>query len=155
MKTSNFRIVPLASAVADAARRTATSGAADHAVITADSPKAYPCRHCLRWAQAGERVILFPYASVPAGHPYSETGPIFVHAEPCERYGATDEYPADFREGRVFRAYDANHDMIDAEVVNGSEPEAVIEKLLKNPETAFVHARSVTGGCYTFGIERI
>jgi len=45
--------------------------------------------------------------------------------------------------------------MIDAEVANGSEPEAVIEKLLQNLETAFVHARSVTRGCYTFGVERI
>ncbi len=45
--------------------------------------------------------------------------------------------------------------MIDVEVVNGSEPEAVVEKLLQNPETAFVHARSVTHGCYTFRVERI
>jgi hypothetical protein len=155
MKTSNFRIVPLATQVAEAARRAAASGAPDHAVIIADSPSAFPCRHCLQWANPGERVILFPYASVPPGHPYSESGPIFVHAEPCERYAATEEYPADFRKGRVFRAYNEDYDMIDAEVANGAEPEAVIEKLLKNPETALLHARSVTRGCYTFGIERV
>src|ERR1700704_6821503 len=112
MKTSNFRIVPLATEIAGAARDAVTSGASDHAVMTADSPRAYPCRHCLRWAQPGERVILFPYASIPAGHPYSEAGPIFVHAEPCERYGGTDEFPGDFREGRVMRAYNSNYDMI-------------------------------------------
>ena len=112
----------------------AESGAADHAVIKVDSATGYPCRHCLRWAKPGERVILFPYASIPAGHPYSETGPIFVHAEPCERYGATRAYPADFRNGRAFRAYDANYNMIDAEVANANEPEAVIEKLLQNSE---------------------
>ena len=100
-------------------------------------------------------MILFPYASIPAGHPYSESGPIFVHAEPCERYGATDEFPADFRKGRVMRAYNVNYDMIDAEVVNGSAPEAIIEKLLQKPETAFVDARSVTHGCYTFRIQRL
>jgi hypothetical protein len=155
MKTLNFRIVPLATEVAETARIAAASGAPEHAVITADAPSGFPCRHCLRWAQPGERMILFPYASVPPGHPYSESGPIFVHADRCERYSAIREYPADFRCGRVFRAYNANHDMIDAEVANGSEPEAVVEKLLKNPETAFVHARSVTRGCYTFGIERI
>ena len=99
-------------------------------------------------------MILFPYASVPAGHPYSETGPIFVHAEPCERYSATREYPGELRRGRVFRAYNASYSMIDAEVANGSEPEAIVEKLLQNPETAFVDARSVTHGCYTFRIER-
>ena len=155
MKTLNFQIVPLATEVAEAARRAAAAGASDHGVVIADSPNGFPCRHCLRWARPGERVILFPYAAIPPGHPYSESGPIFVHAEPCERYNATRKYPADFRNGRAFRAYNANYDMIDAEVANGSEPEAVIEKLLQNPETAFVHARSVTRGCYTFGVERI
>ncbi len=155
MKTSNFQITPLATEVAEAARRAAATGAPDHSVITADSPAGFPCRHCLRWARPGERVILFPYAAIPPGHSYSESGPIFVHAEPCERYATTHEFPVEFGKGRVFRAYNANHDMIDAELANGSEPEAVVEKLLQNPETAFVDARSVTRGCYTFRIERI
>lgn len=155
MKTSNFRIVPLATEVAEEARRIAVRGAPDHVVITADSPNAYPCRHCLRWAQPGERVILFPYTAIPSGHPYAESGPIFVHAEACERYAATSEYPPDFRSGRVFRAYNSSYDMIDAKPVNGDESEAVIEKLLENPETAFVDARSADRGCYTFRMERI
>jgi len=149
-----FRIAPLPTEVAKEARRVAESGADDHAVITVDSVTGYPCRHCLRWAQPGQRVILFPYASIPPGRPYSETGPIFVHAEPCERYSATGEYPADFRTSRVFRAYDANYNMIDAEVANGNNPEAVIEKLLQNPKTEFVDARSLTRGCFTFRILR-
>jgi Protein of unknown function (DUF1203) len=155
MKILNFRVIPLKTEIAEGARRAAAKGASDHAVITADSPHGYPCRHCLRWAQPGERVILFPFASVPPGHPYSETGPIFVHEEPCVRYSATEEYPADFRNGRVFRAYNSAFDMIAAEVVNGNEPEAVVEKLLQNPETTFVDARSVTRGCYTFRLERL
>ena len=32
--------------------------------------------------------------------------------------------------------------------------EEVIETLFQNPDTAFVHARSATRGCYTFAIER-
>jgi len=154
MKTSTFRIVPLRSEVAEGARRAAEAGAADHAVVLADSPSGYPCRHCLHFAKPGERLILFPYAAIPAGHPYSESGPIFVHAEQCERYRATHEYPEDFRRGRAFRAYNTGYDMIDAEVANVNEPEAIVEKLLQNPETAFVDARSVTRGCYTFRIQR-
>ncbi|PYK43103.1 MAG: hypothetical protein DME46_08440 [Verrucomicrobia bacterium] len=153
MKTSNFRIVALSTEVAQAARRAAANGAPDHAIIVADSRDGFPCRHCLRFAQSGERVILFPYKAIPDGHPYSESGPIFVHAEPCERYGETRKFPTDFRRGRVLRAYNSNYDMIDAEVVNGNEPEAVIEKFLQKPETAFVDARSVTRGCYTFRIQ--
>ena len=149
-----FRIVPLCSEVVEQARRAAESGAKDHVVITADSARAFPCRHCLSWAEPRERVVLFSYAAIPAGHPYSEIGPIFVHAEKCERYSATNEYPADFRDGRAFRAYDANYNMIDAELANGNDPEAIIDKLLRNSYTTFVDARSATHGCYTFRIQR-
>ncbi len=155
MKSSNFRIVPLPTEIAEAARRALNEGAADHALVTADSPDSAPCRHCLRWAQPGERVVLFPYSAIAAGRPYSETGPIFVHFDKCERYSATDQYPAAFRNGRVFRAYDSNYKIIDAQVVTVSAPEDVIESFFQNPETAFVDARSVTRGCFTFRIVRV
>jgi hypothetical protein len=44
--------------------------------------------------------------------------------------------------------------MIDAEIVDGGEPESIIEKLFQNPDTAFVDARSITRGCFTFRIGR-
>jgi hypothetical protein len=154
MKASTFSILPLPTEIAEAARRVVNAGALDHALITVDSPESSPCRHCLRWAQPGERVILFPYAAIPSGHPYSETGPIFVHADECQRYTATNEYPADFRNGRVFRAYDSKYNIIEAEIVNGSEAEVVIETLFQNPDTAFVDVRSVTRGCFTFRVQR-
>ena len=154
MKTSSFRIVPLPTEIADAARRAVDAGAADHALVTVDEPGSAPCRHCLRWAQPGERVILFPYAAIPSGHPYSEIGPIFVHANECQRYSATNEYPVDFRNGRVFRAYDSKYNIIDAQIVNGDEPEVAFESLFKNPDTAFVDVRSITRGCFTFRVQR-
>src|SRR4051794_31656626 len=137
MKTLRFQIIPLPTEIADAARRVVKAGATDHELITVESPESSPCRHCLRWAQPHEGVVLFPSAAIPSGHPYSETGPIFVHANECQRYSATNEYPADFRNGRVFRAYDSNYNIIDAQVVNGSEPEIAIENLFQNPDTEF------------------
>lgn len=100
-------------------------------------------------------MILFPFAAIAPGRPYSESGPIFVHADACERYSAVDEFPVAFRNGRVVRAYNSQHDIIAAEVANGEGPEAVIERFLENPETAFMHVRSVTRGCYTMKVERI
>jgi hypothetical protein len=155
MTTSSFRIVPLRTEIADAARTAAKAGAADHRVVTADAPHSYPCRHCLRWAQPGERMILFPFAAIAPGRPFSESGPIFVHVDPCERYKATEHFPDEFRDGRLIRAYNSHHDMIAAEVPNGAGPEAVIERFLQNPETAFVHVRSASRGCYTMEIERL
>lgn len=153
-RMKKFRIVPLVTEVAEAARRVAASGAADHAIMTADSPNAYPCRHCLRWARLGEHVILFPYMSIPSDYPYSEVGPIFVHANHCQRYRTDEEYPSDFRNGRAFRAYDARFEMIDAVIANDADPEALIAKLFENPQTAFLQARSANRGCYTFEVQR-
>ena len=153
MTKSNFQIVALPTAVADAARRAADEGKSDHRIVVVDSPNSAPCRHCLQWATPGERVILFSYDAISPGRPYSERGPIFVHADDCPRY-EHPEYPAQFRNGRVFRAYNSTDDLIDAILPNGEPPEAAIEKLFENPDTAFVHARSATHGCYTFRIER-
>jgi hypothetical protein len=153
--STTFRVLPLPTEVADAARSAAAAGAPDHAIVTANSPNGYPCRHCLRWDRPGEHMILFPYSSIPSGRPYSESGPIFVHSEPCERYAATEQYPADFRSSRVLRAYNSRDDMIDATVISDNEPEPMIEQLLQNPETSFLQVRSLTHGCYTMRIERV
>ena len=72
MKTSNFRIVPLRTEIAEGARRAAGKGAPDHRVVTADSPRGYPCRHCLRWAKPGDRIpVSLPE---PFVHLFDETG---------------------------------------------------------------------------------
>ena len=154
MNTSAFRIVPLPSEIADAAREAHRRGSRDHTLVEVDSPHTYPCRQCLRWAQPGEQVILFTYASIPPGRAYAETGPIFVHEHQCEPYNAASIYPPDFRKGRVLRAYDSEDNMIDAAVVEGEEPETLIAKFFANPKAAFLQIRSVTRGCFTFKIER-
>lgn len=154
MKDSSFVIVPLATEIAEKARRAAAAGARDHVISVVDSAMTAPCRHCLRWAQPDERVVLFPYSAIPPGHAYSEIGPIFVHADGCQRYSATDKYPVEFQEGRSIRAYDSDYNMIDAEVADGSGPEPIIEKFLEKPETEFVHVRSASRGCYTMEVRR-
>ena len=148
-----FRIVPLPTEVANRARRMAASGRTDHQILVVDSPQAYPCRHCLRWAAPGEKLILFPYQSIPADRPYGESGPIFVHQAACDQYSATDAYPPDFREGRAIRGYNSMHDMIAAAVAD-QDPEAVMVRMLANPAVAFLQVRSVTRGCFTMKVER-
>ncbi|PYL22184.1 MAG: hypothetical protein DMF37_12595 [Verrucomicrobia bacterium] len=79
---------------------------------------------------------------------------MFVHTDQCNRYSATDAYPGDFRSGRVFRPYDERSNILDAQIVDGREPELVIQELFENPETVFVDVRSVTHGCFTFRVQR-
>lgn len=52
-----------------------------------------PCRHCLRHVAAGEPYLVLAYRPFPGLQPYAETGPIFLHAEGCERAETGAELP--------------------------------------------------------------
>jgi hypothetical protein len=154
MKTSTFRIIPLPTEVADAARRAAAAGAADHAVITADSSTGYPCRHCLRWAQPGERVVLFDhgfrFASIDNfSIDHIERGIISAHYSPVAKVRRVF-----MRRGVTFAPLDMNEDRAGLGIRMTGRNRSVRKKLFQNPETAFVDARSVTRGCFTFRMQR-
>ena len=51
-----------------------------------------PCRHCLKTSRQA-RTISCWLSAVPRVQPYAETGPIFLHAEECERAEETETLP--------------------------------------------------------------
>ena len=57
------------------------------------SPGGMPCRHCLAQINEGEGMLILAYRPFPSLQPYAETGPVFLHAEACERYPQTDAVP--------------------------------------------------------------
>ena len=67
-----------------------------------------PCRHCLRNVAAGETYLVLAYRPFPALQPYAETGPIFLHAEPCARATESDVLPEMYRPtaAHIVRGYD-------------------------------------------------
>ena len=115
-----------------------------------------PCRNCLRITTPDEPLILFAYRPFDSYYgPYSETGPVFVHAEPCEPYARTAEFPQDFKtRSLVLRAYDAQHRIADSIVAEPGAAEAAARALLNDPRIRYVHARNVAYGCFNFAIER-
>ncbi|HWX12826.1 MAG TPA: DUF1203 domain-containing protein [Trinickia sp.] len=115
-----------------------------------------PCRHCLRYADSGERLLLFSYKPFAKPGPYQEVGPVFVHADGCERFASEGGFPADFNQRPlVLRPYDAADNVQDSQVfAEAGGAERAARALLENPDVAYVHARSRTRGCYMFRIER-
>lgn len=157
MTTTNsaFRVLPLP---ADVLRRVrdgepdASGNAAVHLVAEGGEP----LRCCLRNAEPGADLLLFGYEpSIPAS-PYREVGAVLAHAGACPGPSSTESYPPDWR-GRpqVLRAYDRRGWIHDSTTVHdGQDPEAVIARLLADPEVAHVHSRNVAWGCYMFAITR-
>lgn len=114
-----------------------------------------PLRCCLRDAVAGERIVLLAYRPDERGGPYSEVGPIFVHAQECAGYREPAAYPPAFRHRtQVFRAYGPDGRIVDAEIVAGADAEKALGRLLARPDVGWVHSRNVGYGCFMFAVER-
>lgn len=122
-----------------------------------------PLRCCLRLSRPGEQVALVSYAplrrwakqrGVDPGA-YDETGPIFLHTEPCG--GRVDDgYPVELRGSqRLLRAYAADGRILRGEIVTpDGDFEAAIDAQLADPDVAVVHGRAVDFGCFTFEARR-
>ena len=52
------------------------------------------------------------------------------------------------------RAFSSDGSIVDADVVDGREAEPVIERLLADPRTDYIHAHYAKPGCYAARIDR-
>jgi Protein of unknown function (DUF1203) len=123
--------------------------------IRVDREGGAPLRCCLRDSRPGERIALVAVTPDGPRGAYRETGPVFVHAEPCAGPGHAG-YPEDFRSrAQVFRAYDSTGSIVGGAVVPaGSGQEEAARELLRDPSVAFLHTRNVVYGCYMLTIRR-
>jgi hypothetical protein len=114
-----------------------------------------PVRCCLRDARPGEDLLLLSYEPpIPPG-PYVERGAVFVHARPCLGPLSEDRYPREwYGRPQVLRSYDRRGWIRDAQVHDGRQPEAVLSRLLADPEVVQVHSRNVAYGCFMFQVVR-
>jgi hypothetical protein len=117
---------------------------------------ANPCRHCLGLIRAGDEKLVLAYRPFSAPQPYAETGPIFLHREPCQRYDA-GELPAwfDFLDPAVIRGYGTDHWIRydTGSVVRGRELAAASEAILADATIAYVHIRSKYN-CFQCRVDR-
>ena len=124
--------------------------------VTADSHPGYPCRVSLLDAKVGERLILLPYTLQPSDSPYRSTGPIFVRESALQATPEVGEVPELVRRRlRSFRAYDEAGMMIDAEVAEGRDLEAVVARLFTDANAAYIHVHNAKPGCYSCRIDRV
>lgn len=117
-----------------------------------------PCRHCLSNVGAGEEYLILAHRPFSAAQPYAETGPIFLHANPCERHPDSTALPALFLgyERFLVRGYGA-----DERIVYGTGAVVPIAgiagraaELLARPDIAFVDMRSASNNCFHCRVTR-
>ncbi|PLP58669.1 DUF1203 domain-containing protein [Mesorhizobium loti] len=117
-----------------------------------------PCRHCLKTVAAGEGYLILAYRPFPELQPYAETGPIFLHAEECERAEETANIPELFLETRdyIVRGYSADNRIVygTGAVVPTPDIAERAGMLLEREDIAYLHMRSARNNCYQCRIER-
>ncbi|MFO1402643.1 MAG: DUF1203 domain-containing protein [Steroidobacteraceae bacterium] len=70
-------------------------------------------------------------------------------------YDRVGEIPAPLRCRPIsLRAFDAGHEMVDADLVDGSALEGLVTRFLARPEVAYLQAHYAKRGCYAARIER-
>jgi len=117
---------------------------------------ANPCRHCLGLIAEGEEKLVLAYRPFAGLHPYAETGPVFLHKRPCERYEG-ERLPAwfDYMDKAIIRGYGSD-DWIrydTGDVVPGTELTAACQRILGDDTVAYVHIRSKFN-CFQCRVDR-
>ena len=120
-------------------------------------PTMPPCRVSLRDAEPGEvsTLLHYPHHVSPAS-PYRASGPIYVREGVRETASFINHVPSQQRIRLLsVRAYDESGIMVDADVTEGSELEAAIERMFRRDDVAFLHAHNAKRGCYSYRIDRV
>jgi hypothetical protein len=117
----------------------------------------YPCRHCLALIAKGEAYLTLAHRPFPALQPYAELGPIFLHADDCDRGGGDAALPKFLDSPRyMVRGYGDDHRIVHGtgtiEATAGIA-EAAAEKF-SDPRVSYLHVRSASNNCYHCRIER-
>ncbi len=117
-----------------------------------------PCRHCQHDVAEGDQYLIFAYRPFPRPQPYAEIGPIFLHAEPCDRYPETDQVPAMFlsRESYLLKGYGRDERIIygTGQIVKSADLAEVASRILDRDDLKYVHVRSAMNNCFSCRIER-
>jgi hypothetical protein len=124
--------------------------------VTADSKPGFPCRVTLEDAEPGETLILMNYEHQAAATPYRSSHAIFVR-EAARAEAVLDNEVPPLLSGRLLsvRAFDADGMMTDADCVDGRELEPLIERLLGDPQTAYLHVHNAKRGCFAARVDRL
>ena len=120
----------------------------------ADGP-GFPDRIEISDAAPGETLLLVNYVHQPADTPYRASHAIFVREREVAPTDMIGDLPPAMRARPLsLRAFDAGGLMVDGDLVDGAQAEALIERFFANPAVAYIQAHYARRGCYAGLIER-
>jgi hypothetical protein len=143
------------TAIADEVRATLRSPQYGHPAHREVARGYGPCRHCLRtFAVDREDRLLFTYQPIQEPDGLPAPGPVFVHAESCERYD-DPAFPPDLRNlPLVVEGYRSGGTLVVQERVGAASPDEVVGRVFAMDGVAYAHVRNAEAGCFMARVER-
>ena len=151
-----MRIIAIPTEVAEAVRATGKAPRYHHPAFTETAKGHGPCRHCLRVFQVGqEERTLFTYDPFDGLEDLPLPGPVFIHAEACERYDEGGGFPPDLKTyPAVLNVYARGLKLLAQVYCGPGEAESRIGEILADGSVDYVEVRDRKAGCFDFRIER-
>jgi Protein of unknown function (DUF1203) len=153
--TNRFVVTALPQEVASHVRAHGHDPKWGHPALTQLATGFGPCRLCLRRFKEGEEQrTLFTYDSYTGVAEFPQPGPVYIHADDCDRYDGNG-FPPDLRALELtFEALAAGPRVVALERTEGEDAEGVIERLLDLPDVDFVNVRNTEAGCFVARVDR-
>lgn len=153
----SFRIAGLQPHLFDGYRALDEAALSERAArrVAIDAPHSAPCRVTLDDVAPGEEALLVNFDHQPAHSPYRQMGPIYVSQTPRAPFEGVDVIPpALARRTLSLRGFDESGMMLDADLTEGADAAALIERLFANSEITYIHAHYARRGCFAARIDR-
>lgn len=123
--------------------------------VIADANPGYPCRVSLEDAAIGETLFLLNYAHLDKPTPYRASHAIYVRENAVEACLSPGYVPQVLRTRLLsVRAFDTQHDMVHADVVDGQSVEQAITTAFADPDVAYLHLHNAKPGCFAARVDR-
>jgi hypothetical protein len=154
-----FRCVPIPTETAARWRAEGRDDRGNTLVERIVDGPGFPCRHCLRLGEPGERMLLGSYDLPRPQGVYWTPSPIFLHAEDCPRFTTEDTIaPIVLAPGIVsVRSYDAEqmclYDL--GAVSEGKDVAPILARAVADPRTRFINIHTARPGCLLTAVETL
>lgn len=114
------------------------------------------CRVSLADETVGETVILANYQHQPGANPYQASHAIYVRQSMVQARPERDVLP-DVLFSRVIsvRMFDADHVMIDADIVDGRDLTERIPVCFQNQAVPYIHLHRAKPGCFAAHVTKV
>ena len=115
----------------------------------------FPCRVSLADAEIGEEVLLIHYEHQSAATPFRASHAVYIRPGVRQAAPAPNQVPEPLRSRTLsLRAFDDAGMMVYADLAEGPELEAAIERIFAIPEVSYLHLHFAKPGCYAARVDR-